>query len=478
MKALLVYPPTGVFDRTDRCQTPIDLTGSQAARPPLDLAYMAGGLKLRGVECILRDYPVQGGGWPRLVEDLHQLKPHYFIVSITTFSYHLDMRAVRIAKSLNPETITIAKGAHFQKNHGQMLVEYPELDIAIINESELVPAEITGGDWSRVRGIAFRDPEQGNIIETKTRKFLSNLDSLPRPARELMDLQCYRLPHTNNIYTTVLASRGCPYACIYCLVDNVSGKKVARRSPASLVEEMEVCSSTLGCADFLLKADTFTLDKTWVHEFCDLLIKKGTGFQWFTNSRPDTIDYPLALKMRAAGCWMLAIGVESGNQELLNRIGKKISLNAIRQGIRACQKAQIQTFLYFVIGLPWDNNRTIRQTLDFARELDGDYVEFHPLFPFPGTALYKLGRTQGLFNVSDQKTEEIKPDQFLRTYSLSMKEINRLRLAGLITYYLRFSYLRKAWRRFGLNGFFRLSFFALTRLLGSIYKTAIKPYRP
>lgn len=475
-KALLIYPPTGVYDRTDRCQTPIDFTASQPARPPLDLMYMAGGLQSVGVTCLIRDYPVEKRGWAALVQDIESFRPDYCIISITSFSFYQDMKAARIAKAMYPEIIVIAKGAHFKKNATEIIEEHPELDIAITGESEWVPAEIITKKRTEVPGIVFRD-EIGHPVENDERPILRELDELPAPARELINHAHYRLPDNNRPYTTILAARGCPFSCIYCLVPSVSGKTISTRSPQSMVKEIKECYETWDIQDYLLKADTFTLNQTWVREFCQLLNEENLPLRWFTNTRPDTINAELARDMKKAGCWMLAMGVESGDETILEKIGKKTTRESIKKGVDACREAQLQTFLYFTIGLPWDTRVSIKRSIKFALELDGDYVEFHPIYPFPGSAIYKIGREHQLFEEQNSADDIVRPDTFLRTFTLTIQQINRLRIEGLIRFYLRPKKLRRILAKYEVKAILRLSCFAIKKLLISIYQTALKPLK-
>jgi anaerobic magnesium-protoporphyrin IX monomethyl ester cyclase len=437
LKALLIYPPTGLFDRTDRCQTPLEFASAQGARPPMDLAYMAASLEAEDVECHVRDYPMHNGSWEGLRAELRELRPDWLFFSITSFSFNADCQAARIAREELPQIRTVAKGAHFKMHGTDMLRAHPELDVAITGECELAAGEIARhwGDLGRVEGIAFRGPR--GLVQTQPRRVLEEMDRLPLPARHLLDNRLYTLPGTGEPLTMVLASRGCPHHCIFCLVPSVSGNRVHARSPQHLLEELRECVHKHGIRHILFKADLFTADRRWVEELCDAIAQAELGLRWICNSRVDTIDLPLARKMRAAGCWLVAMGVESGNQEMLRLMKKATDLSAAKAAVDACRSAGIETFLYFTIGHPWDNRETVLQTFDFARRLDGDWAEFQPCVPFPGTELHSIATRDGLLSGGEERGEGVSPLAFSRTYALGVRELNRLRLWGLARFYLR-----------------------------------------
>jgi radical SAM superfamily enzyme YgiQ (UPF0313 family) len=274
------------------------------------------------------------------------------------------------------------------------------------------------------------------------------MDRLPIPARHLLRNELYTLPSTGAPLTVVLASRGCPHHCIFCLVPAVSGHRVHARSAQHLLEELRDCVHKHGIREILFKADLFTADRAWVETLCDALIEADLGLRWLCNSRVDTIDRTLAQKMRRAGCWLIAMGIESGNQEMLRLMKKATDLGAARAAVDACREAGIETFMYFTIGHPWDNRETVMQTFEFARELDGDWAEFQPCVPFPGTELHAIAAGDGLLSEAPAVGSGVSPLSFTRTYTLSRKQLNRLRLRGLARFYLRPRFWRRLVRRY------------------------------
>ncbi|MEJ2745078.1 MAG: radical SAM protein [bacterium] len=388
-KALLIYPPTGLYDRFDRCQAPIESETVFMIRPPMDLAYMAAALERVGVECKIRDYPAEKKGWSDLEQDLKRLSPDLLIASTVAPVFEKDCRAFTIAKHTVTRITTVAKGVISEDEGKSELARHPEIDILIRGEPEFTIAEIAQGrDLGQVAGIAYRGSD--GIKANPERPELQNLDELPLPARHLLNNDLYRMPDTNRPMGIVLASKGCPFECVFCLVPRLYGRRVIYRSPESLVAEIEQCVAKFKIRDFWFRADTFTLKKQWVIEVCRRIVEKNLGIRWATNSRVDTIDEERLDWMKKAGCFAIGFGVESGNQEIIDRVKKGITLDQCRHAVRLCKQKGILTYLFYMIGLPWDSLETIKQTVEFAKELDGDISNFSIACPFPDSGLHRI----------------------------------------------------------------------------------------
>jgi radical SAM superfamily enzyme YgiQ (UPF0313 family) len=394
-RAFLIYPPTGLYDRFDRCQAPIESETVLILRPPMDLAYMAAALEGEGVECRIADYPAEGKGWDDLEKDLKAFSPDMLIASTVVSTFEDDCRAFALAKRVDPNMLTVAKGVVSVDEGKTELTHHAALDIILRGEPEFTLAEIAGGgERSNILGITYH--HDGAVIVNQDRPDLADLDGLPFPARHLLKNELYLMPDTRRKMGVILTSKGCPYGCIFCLVGKMYGKKVIFRSPASLVAELEECVNRFNIRDFWFRSDTFTLRKSWVIEVCRTIVDKRLSIRWATNSRVDTIDAERLEWMKKAGCFAIGFGIESGNQEILDHMKKGITLDQCRRAVKLCKEKGILTYLFFMIGLPWDSRETVRQTVAFARELDGDISNFSIAYPFPDSELYRISVLEGL----------------------------------------------------------------------------------
>lgn len=435
-RALLINPPTGLYIREDRCQAPLKGMAATMARPPLDLMYMAATMEQVGVECRIKDYPVIGGSWADFRTELESFKPDALFISVTSFTIHDDLIACQKAKEVLGDAITtVAKGAHVSVKAVDVLKEAASLDIAIQGEYELIAKEMaTAGDLRLVPGISFRDKGTGEIVTTESRPYLTELDILPYPARHLVNNALYERPDTGEAQATVQTSRGCPAACIYCLAPTVYGSKIRVRSPKNVVGELKECVEKYGIRDFFFRADTFTWNKKWVMDLCKEINDQGLDIRWVCNSRVDTIDAERLIAMKKAGCHGVAFGIESGVQDMLNKMKKGTTIEKNRAAVKLCREHGMKTLLYMIMGLPWETEEDIKTSVDFAVDLSGDFVEFHTAIPFPGTELYDIAQRDKLYDNENLNGYDYTRSP-LRTYSLSSKQLMELRRRAFMKVY-------------------------------------------
>ncbi len=438
-KVLFCIPPTGKFIREDRCQTPIDKLKTVSPRPPIDLMYLAAGMEMVGVTCLIRDYPVLDLEWSAYEDDLRSFDPDMVVLSVTTPSLSQDMEAGAIAKRVKPGILVAAKGAHFNTRDEETLRQYPQLDLCFRGEYELTGRDMAqADDWRVIPGITWRD---GDVItRNPDRGYIQDLDSIPYPARHLVDNRLYYRPDTGEPQTNIMTNRGCPYQCIYCLSTQVAGLKIRARSPENILGEIRECVEKYGIRNFLFRSDTFTFDKKWTLELCRQIEQSGLGVQWTCNSRVDTIDEDRLRAMKAAGCWLIAFGVEAGSDEMLKKLRKGATLQQARDAIKLCKKVGIRTSIYLLIGAPWETEETFKQTVDFGLELDPDFVEFFYLYPFPGTDYYKEVVKLGLLE-EGQFPDEAYDSPVVPSLALTVDQLQQLRKKAVRRFLLRPSYV-------------------------------------
>lgn len=444
-RALFCYPPTGLYVRDDRCQVPVEGMSAQPNKPPLDLAYMAAVLESRGVTCRIRDFAAERASWEDFACELAAFEPDLLLCTVTTPTLGRDLEAFRIAKRANPAILTAAKGGHFAARDTQVMRGCPELDLALRGESERTVAEIAEGKpFAEILGLTWR--RGAEILHTEDRPFLddADLDALPFPARHLLRNDLYLAPDTGEPLTMIDTARGCPHQCIFCLVGKSSGRTINAREPKRVVDELEECIHEHGLRNFFFRADTFTFDEAWTVALCKEIVARKLRIRWGANSRVDTVSDQRLEWMKAAGCWILGFGIESGSQESLDRMKKRATLDDARNAIRLCEKWGIKTYGFFVIGLPWEDEESIAQTAAFMRELEPTFVDVNVAYPMPGTEYYDDARAADLFQPDDVfKGNYALP--VVRTQTLSPAELEALRKSALSSFYLRPKYiLRRA----------------------------------
>ena len=436
-KILLIYPPSPVMNREDRCQQPTTELLVIPPLPPTDLMYLAAIAEKCGYEAKIKDYSLGGN----LIDDLKNFTPDYVLANVATPTFKADMEALLNAKRILPNVITIAKGAPFLTYNTQVVYEHPYVDYVITGEPELTLKDILSGVENKdILGICYSENFQG--VKNELRPFNENLDILPFPARHLIDNSIYRRPDNDKVQAVIKVSRGCPYHCFFCLATPVSGAKVRTRSAENIISEIRECIEKYNITNFLFWSDCFNFNRNWAVELCNKIIESGLKFTWSSNTRADTMDEELAKLMYKAGCRLVSIGVESGSQEILNNIGKNVTLDKIRDTIKVLKKNKIKIYNYFVIGLPWETEKTVEETIKFAIELDSDFISFYTAVPLPGTKFFAYVMMNKLVD-ENFNFEGAYYIPSVRSHELSKERIFELHKKAVKKFYLRPRFILK-----------------------------------
>lgn len=442
-KVFLIYPPSVQMNRTARCQQPVKELIVLPPLPPTDLMYCASVARQAGAECIIKDYSVEKGDLNTLKQDINEHNPDIVLINIASTTFKTDMAAVRAIKEVNKKIVTVVTGAHFLTFNTSVLEEYSELDIIIKGEPEITFKEIIEEKpLETVDGICYRF--ENGIVNNKNRAFIENLDVLPFPARDLVQNELYIRPDTNEKQAIIRVAAGCPYHCFFCLATVVSGEKVRYRSVENIILEIKECIEKYEIKSFVFWSDLFTANKDFVKNLCNKIISELPPIKWSANSRVDTIDDNTLLLMKKAGCSLMSFGIESGSQEILDKIGKKITKEQAIRAVNLCKKYGIQTFTYFVLGLPFEDKKHILETIDFSLKIDADYVNYYTATVLPGSRFYDY--------VVENQLGDINSDDFyknpyyypcVKTHYLSKEEIKNLHKYAVKKFYLRPKYIFK-----------------------------------
>ena len=436
-RVLLIYPPSPVINREDRCQQPTKELLVIPPLPPTDLMYLASIAEACGYEAKIRDYS-QGGDF---IKDLREFKPDYLVANIATPTFQSDMSALKKAKEILKTVCIIVKGAPFITYNTNAIYENPFLDYVIIGEAEFTLRDILNRVPDEdILGICYRANFQAE--KTEKRPFIENLDLIPFPARHLVDNSIYRRPDNGKVQAVIKVSRGCPYHCFFCLATPVSGPKVRVRSAENIVAEIRECVEKYDIKNFVFWSDIFNFDRDWTLNLCRKIIESGLKITWSSNTRADTMDDEMAALMYKSGCRLVSIGVESGSQRMLNNIGKRTTLDDIRNTVKILKKNKIKIYNYFVIGLPWETEETVEETVKFAIELDSNFISFYTATPLPGTKFFAYAMTNNLVEGNlDFRSAYYQP--VVKSHELSRERIFELHKLAVKRYYLRPGFIIK-----------------------------------
>ena len=450
--AFLIYPPGLLFQRgEDRCQSNISSSTATSMRACNDLGYAAAGLKRRGFDVFLKDYQTEGLTIDDLMADLKRNTPDFLMMSITNATIFTDLDIVNRIKKAFGDVCVVLKGAIFFDPEEGLLnqLDLSAADYLIGGESDFIIGDLAQAHFNdksklpSVGGILYK--ENGKWVKTDFSHWHEDLDSIPFPDRSLMNNALYLRPDTQEKQATIATSRGCPSNCIFCLTPHISGKKLRLRSPESIFAEISECYEKFGIRNFFFKSDTFTINKAWTVALCDLILSsplKGK-IEWVANSRVNPIDQETLIKMKKAGCWLVAFGFESGSAETLEKAKKGATVEQNKAAAIMAKKAGLMVYGFYLVGFPWENKEHLEATEKLIFEIDADFIELHIATPFYGTGLYNMAKEAGLIDESVLGKDYFNAPTIGTKY-LKIEEIEDFRKKTILKYHLRPSYvLRK-----------------------------------
>lgn len=366
--------------------------------PQTSLAYLAAMvppyLKVEIIDCIAEKLD-----WPAFIKILNEKKPRYVVSHVITSTAHNDLKIFEEAKKINPGTETITMGPHVTELFQKTLEENPALDYVMVKECELTFKELVENlekkqsDLNHVKGLAWRNRE-GKIILNESRPFIKTLDDLPLPRHDLLPLNKYVFPFIASSFTFVMSGRGCPFACTFCRQPIMWSRTVRTRSAQSIIKELRWLKE-LRIKNFIFHSDIFTIYKDITKEICQMMIDEKLNLSWACNSRVDTVDEETLQLMKKAGCWMIAFGFESGSQKALNLCEKNTTIEQGKKVAELANKIGIKIYGYFIIGLIGETKETIKETINFAKNLPITFAIFHVASPYPGTNFYQQVKNNG-----------------------------------------------------------------------------------
>ena len=413
---LLVNPPTPDGGYWIRTQHRVGRrTRENMVWPQVSLAQMAALLHPTYTVKVI-DANAERMGWEAFRGELERYQPKYYVTQMTAPTLENDMYGCFLAHARGAKTI--AFGTHVTPIPRESMKPYPSLDFALVGEPDLTLRDLIDhlegkvgergeaiegmlkkcdpsygpslkGDGSvdlhGIKGIAWREGEE--VVLNFPRPFIAELDDLPMPMHELLPLEKYREPLIKGPFTFIVTSRGCPAGCTYC-IKHVSYQYSARlRSPKLIMEELWRLKE-LGIDNIHMYADLFTVSREQVMELCERMIAEKINIRWTCNSRVDYVDEEMLKTMARAGNWMIAWGIESGNEQILKHARKGAYPEKAERALSWAHAAGIKNWGYFIIGLPGETEETIRQTIDFAKKLPLDIALFHVAAPYPGTPFF------------------------------------------------------------------------------------------
>jgi radical SAM superfamily enzyme YgiQ (UPF0313 family) len=393
MKVVFLQPPN--------LQRAGDWKKMKVSRPPINLALLASYIKQFGHEPYICDFDWFEGSADDMAKLILLKKPDVVGFTCLTPRIEITLSIASKIKEQHPEVKVIIGGTHVNAVRIQSLYT-KDIDYAIYGEAEealieLLEAIKNNRGVENIKNLIYR--QNNRIVMNPARSFIQNIDELPFPDWSLLNLHDYKDPATfNGAHMGVMTSRGCPWNCIFCSSGVTWGRKVRFRSAENVIKELEIIVSKLGIKNIMFYDDTFTLNKPRLLKICKGIIECGLSLQYYAQIRVDTIDEEVAAALVDSGCIAAALGIESGDEEILKTLRKGIKRHHIYKAVNALKSAGVPILASYIIGSPGETHESMNKTLEFAKELDTDQTKFMICTPFPGTALFDMAVKKGFLS--------------------------------------------------------------------------------
>jgi len=446
---LLISPP--LSDYSQKKRVPLRNTHLQVI-PPLGLLYNASSLKEAGFKVKIIDMEVEKLGFDTFDYFIRKSQPKLVGINCTTPVYSTIQQMTRIIKRINPSIFMLIGGPHPTLLPESALNE-ASIDFLIRGEGEIAVVELMEAILSstqklnNIRGLSYK--ENGRQIHNPDRPVIEDLNQLPFPERTMLPYRKYfSAAAKENPCTSMITSRGCPYNCMFC--SNIF-RRPRFRSPQNIADEIELILNRLHLHDIEFLDATFNLKKRQVLDICNEIIKRKLDFSWRCICRVDLIDKEILQRLKAAGCYLITYGVESGSDRVLKILQKGFTVSKVEQTFKITKETGFETHGLFMVGTPGETRQEIKETIEFSKKLDPNYAQFFITTPLPGSKLFAMAlENKWMPEVTEKNYYDIleleKP--LMKFPTLTQKEISHFQKRAVQQFFFRFKFILKSLTKF------------------------------
>lgn len=382
-------------------------------RPPLALMLLASILEKNGIRTEIIDPKSEKAVVGRqrdiivkyILKQIEKLNPR--IVGITCYTPEFNdiiELSNKIKKKIRNIKIIVG-GIHPTLRPKEFFSEDSPVDFVVIGEGEITLYELADAilntkNYDDISGIGYYDKTKKEYIQTSARPLITDLDAMPFPAYEKVDMKYYTLPNPYSIRGLFLSSfyilvgRGCPSQCTFCVSAELRkilapGKSLRCRSAKNVVDEIEFLKKAYQIDSFYFIDDNFTIRRDLVSDICNELIERKLNLIWGCSARINTVSEELLQKMKKSGCVQIDFGVESGSPEVLKRLKKGIKIDRIKNIFEICHRSGIRTFANILINTPEETEEDLKLTLELLDAIRPTVTSFNIFIPYIGTEIYE-----------------------------------------------------------------------------------------
>ncbi|NOR79574.1 MAG: radical SAM protein [Methyloprofundus sp.] len=364
--------------------------------PSLGLLYLAAVAREAGYQASIIESDIENLNPQQVAERIIREKPAFVGITLFTVGVWQAAEVARLCKAEHPECKIIVGGPHISSMGMETMQRFPEFDIAVIHEGEEVLPELlkqleSNNDLIDVKGIIFRNHKE--ILKTPPASSIKELDSLPMPAWDLLpDFPDAYLPaifdYPRGPVATMVASRGCPFLCKFCDTSTF-GAQVRANSPQTVFNMMQHLQQEFGIQHIQFVDDLFLASRIRTLELCDLIIENNLQISWGCTARVDTVKPDVLKRMKQAGCWEISFGLETGSNELLQKMEKAARIEVSEQAVNWTAEAGIRCKGLFMLGYPGETRDSIKKTKAFIKRLPMSTMNLSKFTPYPGSPIYR-----------------------------------------------------------------------------------------
>lgn len=405
--------------------------------------------------------PTAGLDLPMTQRELERFSPSVVVIMVEHINANVAEAVTTCAKKLGAATIWVgpfATALH-EREIRRESVDYilrKEWDYAV---RDLLEAMAGDQPLSQVKGLTWID-ESGQIVVNEDRPLIDDLDQLPIPAYDLLDLnKFYESVFVAFPAATIITSRGCPNNCVFCSYpQTIYSREFRAMSPPRVIREIECLVNDFGVKEIRVDDDTFNIDEQRVIEICKLIVQRHIKVLFSVQARAQLMTEESARWLKKAGCRMVLYGVESGSNEILKKMKKNTTKEEIRRGVGIAKRHGIDVLNSVMLGFFWDTKETVEQTMKFAFELNGEFTQMSTPTPLPGTEYYQLLERNDCFVSKEWEKHDSVHHASVKLPYLTDHDLNQYLANFYRRYYRRPRYLWMMFlRMFRSRGNFRQS---------------------
>lgn len=419
------WPFTLDYENNDRHYVPF----------PFFLAYAMSLLKKHKKDVALIDAVAEGMDVDLFIERAERICPDVVVFETSTPSFKNDILIAHRIKEKLKKIVIVFCGPHASTFSLELLDRHDFVDYILVGEYEYAMLELiehleVGSNLKDVPGLTYR--ENGKTAINKKRCAIKSLDSLPWPERGSLPIYNYNdgfcgLPEPN---VQMMASRGCPYKCIFCLWPQVMyGNDLYRkRNPVDVIDEMEWLIDRYNFKAVYFDDDVFNVDRNFCENICDEINKRDINVPWAIMARADLMSKSLLENFADSGLYAIKYGVESGDQKVLDFCRKDMSLEKALRSIKITKALGIKVHLTFCLGLPGESKESIKKTIEFIEWAKPDSMQFSFATPFPGTTFFDYTKDKNWIKAREWSGFDGNYRCVSRTQELSAEDLERIKV--------------------------------------------------